>query len=322
MDPRSVEYPEHLRRLAVSYRNSAYVAESILTPVRVGRRVGDYSVWGKEGFQPNDDRREPGTRSRQVELKVGRKTYRLHEWALNTPITDEELEEGQYLYPELETMATRSLADRVQLGRERRTAALMTDVTVVTQNQTLAGTAQWSDSVNSDPYRNALTARRTIRAATGRRPNLAVIPYDVMEALKMNASLRNRLPDSNIQILTEDHIKQLFEVDRIVVPEVVQDLGATGQLADVWGRDVVFAYVNPNPQGEEMTFGVTLRLRKGNRAGQGGQNRRGEDSPVRRWRQEPEKSWFVEVGYTENPHIVSADAGFLFKSAIPENWQP
>lgn len=321
MDVRQVEYPEHLRRLAVSYRNAAYVAESVLTPVPVGRRTGWYTKWGKEAFQPNDDRREPGTRSRQVQISVDKETYRLYEWALNAPITDEELEEGQYEYPELETHTTTSLEDRVELGRERRTARIVTDVSVVTQNETLSGTAQWSDSVNSDPWLNALAARRQIRAVTGMRPNVAVIPFDVLEALKMNQSLRDRLPDNNIRILTEEHIRQLFEVQRIVVPEVVQDLG-TGSFTDVWGRDVLFAYVNPNPQGEALTFGVTLRLRRGNPAGTGGQNVRGANSPVRRWRQEPEKAWFVEVGYTENPHIVSADCGFLYKNAIPVNWDP
>lgn len=323
MDIRQVEYPEHLRRLAVSYRNAAYVAEDVLTPVSVGRRVGWYTKWGKEGFQPNDDRREPGTRSRQVQISVGKETYRLYEWALNAPITDEELEEGQYEYPELETMTTTSLTDRVQLGRERRTARLLTNVNVIEQNETLSGTSQWSDGVNSDPWLNAFVARREIRRTTNKRPNLAVIPYDVLEALKLNQSLRDRLPDNNIRILTEEHIRQLFEVQRIIVPEVVQDLGEGGGFEDVWGRDVLFAYVNPQAeQTDGITLGVTLRLRRGNQAGSGGTNVGGQNSPVRRWRQEPEKATFVEVGYTENPHLVAAECGFLYKNAIPADWDP
>lgn len=315
MDIRQVEFPEHLNRLSMRYQNAAYVAEEILPVVPVGRRVGDFPVWGREGFQPNDDRREPGTRSRQVEISVGRKGYRLAEWALNTPITDEEIEEGQYLYPQLENNATTSLTDRVYLGRERRTARLVTNPNIVEQNETLTGNAQWSDPVNSDPYLNALVARRTIRAVTGNRPNLAVIPFDVMEALKLNQSLRDRLPNTNIQILQIEQIRQLLEVDRIVIPEVVQDLG-DGQLVDVWGRDVLFAYVNPNIQENgRPSFGVTLRKRNS-------PNVRGPQTPVRRWRQEPEKAWFIEVGFTENPFIASPDCGFLFKDAIPENWDP
>lgn len=322
MDVRQVEYPEHLRRLSISYRNASYVAESVLTPVPVGRRTGWYTKWGREGFEANDDRREPGTRSRQIEIGVEKVNFRLYEWALNAPITDEELEEGQYEYPELETHTTTTLTDRVQLGRERRTARIVTDPDVVEQNETLSDESQWSDGVNSDPWLNALVARRTIRASTGQRPNVAVIPSDVMEALKMNQSLRDRLPDNNIRILTEDHIRQLFEVQRIVVPEVVQDLGNGGSLTDVWGQDVLFAYVNPNPQGEALTFGVTLRLRRGNQAGTQGTNVGGQQSPVRRWRQEPEKAVFVEVAYTENPHIVAPDCGYLFKNAVPDDWDP
>lgn len=323
MDVRQVEYPEHLRRLALSYSNQAYVAEEVLFPVPVGRRTGWYTKWGKERFQPNDDRREPGTRSRQVQITVDKESFRLYEWALNTPITDEELEEGQFEYPELETQATTSLSDRVALGRERRTARLLTNTAVIDQNETLSGTAQWSDGVNSDPWLNALAARMAIRAATNKRPNVAVIPYDVLEALKMNQSLRDRLADNAIRILTIDHIRQLFEVDRIVVPEVVQDLGEGGGFEDVWGRDVLFAHVNRQAeQTDGRTLGVTLRLRRGNRAGSGGTNVGGTDSPVRRWRQEPEKATFIEVGYTENPHLVDTDCAFLFKNAIPADWDP
>lgn len=157
-----------------------------------------------------------------------------------------------------------------------------------------------------------------VRRAVGTVPNVAVVPWDITRILRQHPSMTAQLADNERTIVTLQVLRELLEVDEVLVPRVQQDTSNAflrredgedasplGDLSDLWGRDIILAYRSRNAQVRQPSFAYTFRVRE-----------RGFDGNVNRWREDDRHSDFFEVGYTEVSHIVSPHAAYLIKDAI------
>lgn len=127
----------------------------------------------------------------------------------------------------------------------------------------LAGTSRFTDKANSDPIGVIEDGKEAVRGKIGRYPNTAVIGAASWKALKQHPQFLERIKYSMKGVLTLDLIKEILEVENIVVGRAIyaNDKGVFG---DLWGDNIVLAYVAPGRAGVERTpyepsFGYTLR---------------------------------------------------------------
>lgn len=299
-----------LTNFSLGYRNNDFIAERLFPVVERASRFGTYYTYGREIFTPEVDKRAPGSRAQEVEHTFSSAQYTAEEHALIEPVTWEERDEAaKNGFPtDPYQDATDIVTQKIALGREIDVANTLRSTSNLTQNTTLSGTSQWSDYTNSDPIANIRTAQDTIRAQIGKRPNIAILPYAVQQKLKYHTKLTNLLASTVDKRLTDGQLKEVLEVEQIYTPEGIYNTANPGQtvsMSDIWGKDVIFAYVTDRPRIRDITLGLLIRVNYGRFAAQ-----------VRTWTEQDRKSDFVEASFTEARVIVAPQAGYLIKTAV------
>lgn len=318
-------YDQVLTRVSVGYKNEGYIAEQLAPVIPVGKRNGTYYVFGSESFQPRQTDRAPAARAHEVDYDLTPREFSAQNHALIGKLSDEERSEAPRGFnPEPGLVET--VTDGVMLGREKRVADKVRNVENVPNNITLAGSDQFSvtrsadGSISStgDPFSVLEDGLMAVRRAVGVIPNVAVIPWDITRILRQHPSMTAQLADNERTIVTLQVLRELLEVDEVLVPRVQQDTsnaftrqvnGADapplGDVSDVWGRDILLAYRERNAQTRSPSFSYTFRVRE-----------RGFDGNVNRWREEDRHADFMEVGYTETTELIAPYAGYLIKEAV------
>jgi hypothetical protein len=300
-----------LTNFSIGYQNSNLIGESLFPTINRSSRFGTYWVYGKEAFTPENDRRAPGTRAQEVEHSFTSATYVAEEHALIEPVTWEERDEAaKNGFPtDPYQDATDLVSAKIALRRELDIANLLRSTATITQNTTLSGTAQWSGTTTASvPYDNIMTGHDTIRAQIGRRANTLVLPYAVRNQVRKNPQLQGLVSANDPKLLSDGELADIFEVDRILIPEAIYNTAITGQtatMADIWGKDALLMYVTDTPRVKDITTGILIRVNYGRFAGQ-----------VRTWTELDRKSDFVEAAYTEIPVVVAPQAAYLIKTAV------
>jgi hypothetical protein len=159
--------------------------------------------------------------------------------------------------------ATQYLTDLILLDREQRAAGQVFNTANYGGNTlTLAGTAQWSDFVNSDPIAAIVSG---MDACIGFRPNTLVFGQATWSTVRRHPSIIKAInrTDGNTGIATREAVAALFEVNEVLVGAAFVNQAKKGQapaLARAWGKHASAIYKNPvatNRQG--VTFGFTAQ---------------------------------------------------------------
>jgi hypothetical protein len=170
---------------------------------------------------------------------------------------------------------------------------------------TLSGTDKWSDYDNSNPIKDVKEAREAIRAKTGAYPTKMILPAKVANVLCEHPKMLAKLSDNSVQILTVEDYQRIFDIEKVVIASsVITD--ETDGLTDLWGKDVILAYVprvitsRANP-----SYGYTYVFE-------------GHPSVERPWYDRSVKSWISGVDYERQALLTSMESGFLFPNIIDE----
>jgi len=163
---------------------------------------------------------------------------------------------------------TATLTSALKRGREKSIADQLTNASVITQNATLSGNAQYDKRSHADskPIENFATARETVYAAVGMPPNTAVMSWKVWNHLRFHAQMLDALgyKDNRPGGLSLEELAKAMEVEKILVGMAVYNTAKKGQTdsyAPIWGNDILF-YVRPQTAGiEQMSLGYKLTLR-------------------------------------------------------------
>jgi len=201
-------------------------------------------------------------------------------------------------------VAVAKTMNAILLDAEHRAAQLARDPARYPAGHTvtLAATARWVDPA-SDPARDVENAKEVVRAAIGRRPNVAVISARAFAALKTHPKIIDRIKFTGRDAVTPELLAALWDLERVAIGDaVVAD--ARGNTTDVWGGDVILAYAEISPLADmgSPSFGYTYRLR-------------GYPIVERPYQDRRAKSWVYPITDERAPVIAGADAGFLIRNA-------
>jgi len=167
-------------------------------------------------------------------------------------------------------MVNYMLADNLLLGREYAFASVLQDPTKITQTSGL--TFGWDDNTNSTPLADAAYARAQVKAGCGYPPNTVIMSWEVYNVLRSSKQLLGyALAFYGISgasafgsgLLNDSQLALVLGVDRILVGGAMYNTAEGGQtqsLTSVWGKNCIFAYINPspNPNMAQQSLGYSM----------------------------------------------------------------
>jgi hypothetical protein len=299
-----------LTNLSIAHQPQEYVSEKLFPTIPVVKEAGKFFTLdaSRALFRRVDTLRAPRARARLVDWATGTDTYVAEEHAAAAQVDDRERDNATNPI-EPDAAATEAATEAVLLGREKAVADLATTSAnyPVANVLTLAGATQWSAIATGDPVNDVMVISEAIRANTGKWPNTMILPAAVLAKLRLNAKVIDRIKYTVRQdkILGSDLLSALWGIENVYIAASVENTAAEGAAAvamsDVWGKDVVIAYVNPTPRIRSISLGYVFQV--GTRK-------------TKRWREEAESSDYVQTYEIRDEKIVASGAGGVIKAAI------
>lgn len=296
-----------LTTAARGYKNSAFIGNLFFPTVPVGQRAGRVIQFGKEAFRQYVTQRAPGQTVARIQYGYASNPYALADHALAGIVPIEIMQEAAAVPGvDLGVGAIQTVQDAIGLRLEIEQATLARNAALYgSQTQTLSGTTQFSDFVNSDPFGVLQTGITAIRAKVGLRPTIVGFGAAVWDILKFHPKLTDRFKYTGRDSITLEMMANLLEVKQCVRGDAVSASGANDTLADVWGKDIVLAYT---PVGTVQNFGLpsygyTYELA-------------GYPAAMEPYYDRDTLSWVYPYVDAVAAQMVGAEAGYLIKNAV------
>lgn len=259
--------------IAVAYRQGNLIADMVLPRVPVDTELFRYIKYGlADAFQSPDTRVGRKSAPNQIDWGSSEVTDQTNDEGLDTPVPNSDVEAwqraraaGQGMVSQVDPLAnaTELVTQAVQNRREARTAGLVFNLAsyAAANRQTLSGTGQWSDFVNSDP----LPAIMDKFDGMVMRPNIAVLGRRTATKLRMHPKVCKAVFGNNTDagMVPLRALADQLELDDIYVGDGWINTAKPGQpavLTRAWGNHAAFLHRNmtANTRGG-VTFGMTAQ---------------------------------------------------------------
>lgn len=288
------------------YTNNDFVGHLLFPEVPVSAAGGQVIEFGKEGFLLYDTQRAPGGSTARAQFGYLGKPYACENHALEALVPDEDSRDASVVPGlDLAKEAVGLTFDSMQLKLEYQRAMLArTAAAYDASNKTaLSGTALWSAST-STPKADVQAAREAIRAKTGKYPNVMILPAGGVYKLSQHPAIRDQFKYVSAESITAAMLAKYFEVETVVEGNAVYAASMTGDMLNVWGNDVILAFVPKSFRSQRApSYGYCYCLA-------------GHPNVKTPYRDENRESWVYGVKHERAPVIAGAGAGFLIQNAF------
>jgi hypothetical protein len=314
--PKGTQYIDKaLTNVAVSYKNTSMIAEILFPSIAVPQQSGKVYKFGKDAFRIETDIRAPGTVSNQVQpYSVSTETFFCDNHALSSIVTDEEIINADAaIDPEMATVE--GLTDKIMLRREYSLAAYLFNVTTfsgytsaLVASGGTATTTRWDDYTNSDPTLAADYATDAVRQKSGAKANTLIIGAAAYMKLRRHPALLDQFKYTAGGVLNDSQLAEAMGVERILVGRATYNSaqeGATVNMADVWGKYALFAYIAPKPGLRQPSLGYSYRWNTGMQG----------VSVYKEYQLNKHGMWVEVMNYFDDI-VHGADFGYLYSAVI------
>lgn len=291
---------------ARGYTNAEMIGRFLFPTVTMPTRAAKRIEFDRSSFRRRRTRRAPGAPIARLEFGYEGKPVNLHQEALASVIPIEHQEEANEI-PGINlqqtgvdtVLAVISLEKEIQQAQVARNAASYAS----TNKIALSGTNKWS-SPDSDPKTQVFDGKEVIRSRIGRRPNTLVLGGKVTSSLQKHPKLLEHFKHTNSSAITIPMLQSYFDIENVVSGDAIYDTDDTTTV-DVWGGDVIMAYVPPEGMRAMPlpSYGYTYQL-----ANHPLVEAVEWDGDIRSWKNAVLDEFSAE--------LVGADAGFLFQAAF------
>lgn len=309
-----------LTQMSIGYHPAGMIAESVFPVVKVKHETDLYYVWDKpqavrvERSDGYGSMRADKSQARELNFGATAASYKAFEFALRTSLSDRE-RNNQDEVLNLELAKIRRLQDLVLLDQEIRIANLLTTTAnyLATNFVTLAGANQWnnasfvsqSGATQSIIKQNIDAGKEAVRQQTlGLEANTIIIPPAVARVMMRDVGIVEQVKYTNPALLVGGYLPQTLWGMKVLMPNAIDTTTIEGEaptFADVWGKNVVIAYVNPAPGVDQVTAGVIFRQR---------------DWQVKTWRDESIETTYYQPSLVQTEALVANPAVYLIQAAI------
>lgn len=288
------------------YSNNDFVGNLLFPEVPVPASGGQVIEFGKESFLLFDTQRAPGGSTARVEFGYLGKPYACENHALEALVPDEVSRDASVV-PGIDFAkeAVGFVFDSMQLKLEyQRASVARNPASYAASNKTaLAGAALWSVAT-STPKADVQAARSAIRAQTGKYPNVMILPPGGIYKLGQHDAIKEQFKYTSAESVTAAMLARYFEVETVVEGNAVYATASDSAMFDVWGNDVILAYVPKNFRTQRApSYGYCYCLA-------------GHPNVKTPYRDENRESWVYGVKHERVPVIAGAGAGYLIQNAF------
>lgn len=249
-----------LTNVAVQFRPHGFVYDEIVAPQQVSKNIGQYPVFDLAGFFASGEDMEVADNAAtpEVDFRYGMDFYHCKNYRRKVRITREEYDQ---VHPavRLETSKVLGLLGIMAGNREMRLASklraqanggdLVTEATtpIVKWDK---GTSGSKATIEEDMK----AAARKVYKLTGWRPNCAIFPRVIAEAIIKDPDIRELIRYMvGFDILAKSDLilpPTLFGFKTIVVDGALNNTAPQGaaeaSLSEIWGNSVRMAYIDTN----------------------------------------------------------------------------
>lgn len=281
----------------------------------------------RDFFQTGDDKRAEDGTAIEVKWKPLKDTFSVTDHASRFFVNDiREANADQPVKPS--RTATARTVGRIRNGWEKAIATVLTNTSVLTQNTTLSGPQQFNDYLNSDPrgvFKNARLALKYVPYARNDMPGgvfRAGMSPEVFEVLRIHPDILAFLSLDQNKVVSKEQLAQVMGVDEVVILEALADtaseVAASGTQTRLWGKDIIYAFVNENPTLETMTLGWSTAWNMPGTQGAADGFADGAPVRVRDYREEPRGGggFWREADCAYDLKVVMPEMAYLIKNAV------
>jgi hypothetical protein len=300
-----------LTAIALAYRNKKFIADEVLPRVPVPQISFKYKKYSlADGFTIQNTLVGRTSAPNRVEAGYTEVSDTCADYGLEDLIPQHDILIAQAAASGYDPVkfASEWLANLVAIDREKRVATLVFDANQYGSSNkvALSGNDQWSDFTNSNP----VTAIMNALDACIMRPNIAVFGRAVFSAIIQHPKVVQAVYKSSQSagIVSREALKELFELDDVLVGEAYSNSAARGQtpsIARLWGKSAALLYRDAAAaRAGATTFGFTAQF--GDKVGgEAPTDEAGLRGGVK-----------VRVGETIKEVITANDLGYLITTAV------
>jgi len=306
-----------LTSISVAYVQDAagFVASRVFPIVAVDENSGPYWVYDKGDMLRSDAKlRAPGTRAAQKSVGVTTATYLCQQWALDHKIPDEIMRSRKS--PFSDQVAVQVLTQDLLIRRDLEFVSTFMS-TGVWSNEIAGGggggqVVSWDNGATANILEDIAGWHDTVKAACGRRPNVAVISSDVWQQVKNNADVVDRIKNTQSGQISLQVFASLIEVDEVLMVDSINATSAEGvspvTTASTAAGKFLLAYRSPTPDILTPSAGYIFSwpefdgVREAAAAGA---------AAISSWYDQQEEAQYYRGKAHFDAKVVAADAAFL-----------
>ena len=309
-----------LTNLAQGFNQSEYGGAYFFPTVEVPVRGGQIISFDKASFRTYNSRRVPGGNTKRIQTNYTGLPYALDNDGLEHPLPIEYLEDSDYIGVNWQEIAMNACMSGLTNNLEVEQAALLRNGSAYAASNviTLSGGSQLSTS--SAPFAAIVRQmREAVRTKIGRLPNVMGIPASIMPALDNLAEVRERLKYTSSESTTLDMIAAWYGFDKVVLLGSMQaGDDAAETLTDIWGDDIVMAYVNPVAlqPGQRLTYQLGGKINRFTPSLGYTYTLKGHPFAKPRYWDENTDSWIFGAKLERKPVLTGVDGGLIVAGAI------
>lgn len=306
-----------LTEMSVAYLQTLedFVADKVFPTLPVQKQSDRYFTYDKSyWYRTEAQKRAPSTESAGAGWTVdSTSSYYCDVWAVHKDI-DDQIRANTDQPLDMDRDATEFVTRQMILKREKEFAAkfFVTGLwTGSTSGSDIVPSPKW-DAASSDPVDDVEEQKESVRQKTGYKPNTLVVTPQVHRALKSNASILDRIKYTQRGIVTEDILASLFGVEKYLVANATNNLGAEGAATNmqfVFGAEsALLVYSAPRPSILQPSGGYTFAWSGFLGSVQGWRTKRFRMDPISSDRIEGEAAFAMK--------LISADVGVFFDNIL------
>jgi hypothetical protein len=300
---------------------SAFIADQVFPVIPVSKQTDIYYKYPRGYFNKSQmQKRSLSSESQGADYKAETDTYRAEIFALHKDIDDAIRANADSQF-KLDSEAALFLTHQGLLAKEIlwgstffTTSVWGTDITGVAAAPGAGQVLQWNDSA-STPIENVRAGKTAVLQSTGFRPNTLVLGQAVYDALVDHPDLIDRVKYGQTSggpaMVNRNVLAQLFEVDRVLVAEAIQNTANEAQTAShsfILGKKALLCYVPPSPGLMTPASGYTFTWNQYEQAALG--------TSISRFRMEHLRSDRVEINMAYGYELVATELGYFFTSIV------
>ena len=287
---------------AIGYQEPTFTGHGLFPYVDVTLHGGKIVDFEDHLTEQIETLRAPGADAAEVQVRYGKRTYALETHGLDA-VVPREIHNDAMNVPsvELASAAVNRALKPVQRNIEIAQAAMAQDANnyPASHKRALVGDTQWDKAV--DPTEDIITAINAIELDCGGSNILVHLGVEVMNALRTNEAISEKIKHTERSIVTEELLASLWGVSSVVVGKSLKKVN--GKRERIWGKHVVIAHVPMSPVQDEPSFGYTFRLR-------------GTPTVEMPYYRKKNRSWVYPVDSDTDTQLLMPEAGYLIQNAV------